>query len=155
MLKIAPRGNFQHLLEHFLFPKHSPEHFPKHFWSIFGAFALLWSSSQSLYGGGIITVSTFGRTYTAKRPDVAGVRVRFRCGGSRTLCYAIVLPGRNSDFRAGFRPDSSRDSLKIGCPSGRPKAGRGAHVLKLSRLDSEIRPGGPISGMEALLRNIW
>ena len=31
-----------------------------------------------------------------------------------TLCYAIVLPGRKSVFRAGFRPDSSRESIKIG-----------------------------------------
>ncbi len=26
------------------------------------------------------------------------------------LCYAIMLPGRESGFRAGFRPDSSRES---------------------------------------------
>jgi hypothetical protein len=29
-----------------------------------------------------------------------------------------VLPGRKSGFRAGFRPDSSRESLKIGPPAG-------------------------------------
>ena len=52
------------------------------------------------------------------------------------LCYAMVLPGRKSGFRAGFRPDSSRDSFKIGPPAGRRPIGR------------------PISGPEAPLRNI-
>ncbi len=33
---------------------------------------------------------------------------------SVTLCYAIVLPGRKSGFRAGFRPDSTRENIKIG-----------------------------------------
>ncbi len=36
-----------------------------------------------------------------------------------TLCYAIVFPGRNSGLRFGFRPDSSRESFKIGPPAGR------------------------------------
>ena len=31
-----------------------------------------------------------------------------------TLCYAIVFPGRKSGFRAGFRPDSGRESCNIG-----------------------------------------
>ena len=31
----------------------------------------------------------------------------------------VVLPGRKSGFRAGFRPDSSRERLKIGRPAGR------------------------------------
>ncbi len=39
-----------------------------------------------------------------------------------TLCDAIELLGRKSGFRAGFLPDSSRESFKNG-PSGRPKAG--------------------------------
>ncbi len=30
----------------------------------------------------------------------------------RSVCYAILLPGWKSGFRAGFRPDSSRRSLK-------------------------------------------
>ena len=38
---------------------------------------------------------------------------------SNSLCYTIVLPGRKSGFRAGFRPDSSRERLKIGRPAGR------------------------------------
>ncbi len=41
----------------------------------------------------------------------------------RTLCYTIVLPGRKSVFRAGFRPDSSRESLKIDPPAGLRLAG--------------------------------
>ena len=35
------------------------------------------------------------------------------------LCYAILLPGRKPVFRAGFRPDSDRESLTIGPPAGR------------------------------------
>ena len=39
------------------------------------------------------------------------------------LCYAIVPVGRTSGFRAGFRPDSNRESLKIGPPAGLRPAG--------------------------------
>ena len=35
------------------------------------------------------------------------------------VCYAVVLPGRKSVFRAGFRPDSNRESIKIGPSAGR------------------------------------
>jgi len=60
-------------------------------------------------------------------PALAGPRA----GGSKkahrsakhTLCFAIVPPGRKSVFRAGFRPDSDRESLKIGTPAGRRPAG--------------------------------
>jgi hypothetical protein len=38
-----------------------------------------------------------------------------------TLRHAIELPGRKSGFRAGFRPDSNRKSLKIG-PEARSPA---------------------------------
>ncbi len=31
-----------------------------------------------------------------------------------TLCYAIMLPGQKSGFRAGFRADSNGESLKEG-----------------------------------------
>jgi hypothetical protein len=34
--------------------------------------------------------------------------------------YAVVLPGRTSIFRAGLRPYSNRENLKIGPPAGRP-----------------------------------
>jgi hypothetical protein len=36
----------------------------------------------------------------------------------RTQCYATVLPGGKSGLRAGFRPDSNRESISIG-PSAR------------------------------------
>ncbi len=54
-----------------------------------------------------------------------------------TLCYAIVRPGRKSGFRAGFRPDSGRESLRI-CPlAGGPKAGR---MAALHAFPIRIRP---------------
>ncbi len=40
-----------------------------------------------------------------------------------TLCCAIVLPGRESAFRAGFWPDCYRESTDIGPPAGRRPAG--------------------------------
>ncbi len=40
-----------------------------------------------------------------------------------TLCYAVMLPGRKSRFRAGFRQDSNKGSFKIGPPAGRKLAG--------------------------------
>ncbi len=40
-----------------------------------------------------------------------------------TLCYTIVLPGRRSDLRAGFRSDDSREHLDIGPPASLPPAG--------------------------------
>jgi hypothetical protein len=40
-----------------------------------------------------------------------------------TLCYAVMLPGRKSAFRAGLRPGWHRESTKID-----PPAGRRAHV---------------------------
>ncbi len=38
-------------------------------------------------------------------------------------CYAVELPDRKSGFRAGFRPDSNRESLNIGPPAGLWPAG--------------------------------
>jgi hypothetical protein len=40
-----------------------------------------------------------------------------------TLCYAIVLPGRKSAFRAGFWPDCYREYIEIGPPAGLGPAG--------------------------------
>ncbi len=39
------------------------------------------------------------------------------------LYYSIVPPGQKMSFQAGFRPDFSRESLKIGPPAaeGRPE----------------------------------
>ncbi len=58
-------------------------------------------------------------TRTSCRP-VLGHRVASLCMPlMTTLCYAVMLPGRKSGLRAGLRPDSSRESLKIGSPAGR------------------------------------
>ena len=62
------------------------------------------------------TSSTLGSSSAHGPPDFAAAD---NYGLQRTLCYAIVLPGRKSGFRAGFRPDSSRESIKIGPPAGR------------------------------------
>ncbi len=35
-----------------------------------------------------------------------------------TLCYEIVLPGRESAFRAGFGPHCYRENTEIGAPTG-------------------------------------
>ncbi len=40
-----------------------------------------------------------------------------------TLCYAIVLPGRKSAFRAGFWSDRYRENTDIGPPAGLRPAG--------------------------------
>jgi hypothetical protein len=37
-----------------------------------------------------------------------------------------LFPGRKPGFRAGFRQDSVRESVKIGTPAGRRPAGQGA-----------------------------
>ncbi len=66
------------------------------------------------------------------------------------LCYAIMLPGGNSGFWAGFRPDFNRENFKDGPPAVLRPAG--GPILRLSRL--RLRPGSPISRSEALLRKI-
>ncbi len=43
-------------------------------------------------------------------PSVLHCTMQLYC----TLGYAIMLPGRKSSFRAGFRPHSNRESLKAG-----------------------------------------
>jgi hypothetical protein len=66
------------------------------------------------------------------------------------LCYAIVLPGRKSAFRAGFRPDSNLENIQISPPAGqRPTGGS---ILRLCPLESgrdptrklDFRPGSTI-----------
>ena len=86
------------------------------------------------------------RRFPARSLKVFGALLAQPSPDPCTRCYAIVLPGRKSGFRAGFRPDSNRESLKIGPPSGRRPAG--GPMLKLSRFRS------PISGPETLLHNI-
>ncbi len=64
----------------------------------------------------------------------------------------MVLPGRKSDFRAGFWPDCYRESTKIGPPAeGQPE---GRFRCFPGSSPAEIRPGRLIYGPEALLRNI-
>jgi hypothetical protein len=61
-------------------------------------------------------------------------------GGGITLCYAIVLPGRSSGFRAGVRPDSFRDA-------GRPAGGPISRCSRLERNPArklDFRPGSTI-----------
>ncbi len=49
-----------------------------------------------------------------------------------------MLTGRKSGFRAGLRPESYRESFKVGHPAGlRPAGGL---ILKLSRLESGRNP---------------
>jgi hypothetical protein len=62
------------------------------------------------------------------------------------LCYAIVVPGRESAFRAGFWPDCYRENAEIGRPECRFRFFPGSSPAK-------IRPGRPIYGPEALLPN--
>jgi hypothetical protein len=51
-------------------------------------------------------------------PNIDDVRPNPEAGYHAALCYSIVLPGRKAVFRAGFRPDSIRESHKIGPPAG-------------------------------------
>ncbi len=66
-----------------------------------------------------------------------------------TFGYAIMLPGRKSDFRAGFRLNSNLKNLKIGAP-----AGRRATFEAFPQNPTKIRSGSPIFGPEELVRNI-
>ncbi len=67
------------------------------------------------------------------------------------ICYATVVPGRKSGFRAGFRPDSSRASLK---PALRPAEGGLFQGFPDSNL-AEIRTGGLISGLASTIAEGW
>ncbi len=71
----------------------------------------------------------------------------------RTLCYAIMPPGRKSAFRARFWPDCYRKNTEIGL---RPAFGRPEGPLQRfpGSSPAKIRPGSVISGPEALLRNM-
>ncbi len=66
-----------------------------------------------------------------------------------TSGYAIEFQGQKSGFRAGFRPDSHRENIKISSPAGR-SVGFDAFRLASGRTPSRK----PISGPEALLHNI-
>ncbi len=74
------------------------------------------------------------------RTGVSVVDTRPTGGGSArptTLCYEIMLEGRKSIFRAGFRPDSDRKVLTIGPPTGR-KPAEGL-ILRVSKSGPEER----------------
>ncbi len=63
-----------------------------------------------------------------------------------TLCYAIMLPGCESAFRAGFWPDCYQESTEICPPAGLRLAGGPISV------PVAVRPkSGPEGGPEALL----
>ncbi len=85
--------------------------------------------------------------------NIEDFRLRPFFDHSFTLCYATVLPGRKSGFWAGFRPDSRRESIKIGPLAGRRLAG--GPILMFSRLDSGRDPARKLDDPpDALLRNI-
>ncbi len=65
-------------------------------------------------------------------------------GIESTLCYAIVLPGRISDFWPGCRPDSNRESLKIGPSTGR----RPDFAAFPTRIRPKSGPAARFSGRE-------
>ncbi len=56
------------------------------------------------------------------KPTPAGESVRGP-PDAITRCYAILLPGRKSAFRAGFWPDCYRENTKVGPPASRRPAG--------------------------------
>ncbi len=72
----------------------------------------------------------------------------------RNLWYTMVPPGRKSDFRAGFRLDSSRRKFKIGPPAGLGPAGE--PILRFPRIEfdrnpawkTDFRPGAPSCDLE-------
>ncbi len=71
--------------------------------------------------------------------------------GLNTLCYAIMLPGRKSAFRAGFEPDCYRESTEM---AFRPAFGRPADRFRCvpGSSPAKIRRGRPFYGPEALVR---
>jgi hypothetical protein len=72
-------------------------------------------------------------------------RNKVKTFGAYTLCYAIVLPGRKSGFRARFRPGPSRER-KIGPPAGRKDPGKPGYLVHTSCGQTVARyirdPGG-------------
>ncbi len=64
-----------------------------------------------------------------------------------------MVSGRKAAFRAGFWQDSVRESTEIDPPAGRRPAGRPIRFFPGSS-PAKIRPGMPIFGPEAPLRNM-
>jgi hypothetical protein len=77
-----------------------------------------------------IVARKLGSSARAKPPTTPGAQIQpqelkgwaWFCQILWTLCCSIVLPGRRSVFRAGFRLDSCREN------SGRRKASRRAYI---------------------------
>ncbi len=67
----------------------------------------------------------------AHASPLIATRVTTETSSRQTLtpCYAVVLPGRKSAFRAGFLPDCYREATEIGPPAGRRPAGGPMSVL--------------------------
>ncbi len=60
------------------------------------------------------------RTLARDPPKGGGPRTKQKMVlSTATLCYAAMLPGRKSAFRAGFWRDCYRESTDIGPPAGR------------------------------------
>ncbi len=90
------------------------------------------------------TIANISICRSIPRPGTVTVCAGFRAPEARippqlvTLCYAIVLPGWKSCFRAGFRPDSNRENMKI-VPAAGLRPG-GGPILRVSRLESGRNP---------------
>ncbi len=71
-----------------------------------------------------------------------------------TIYYAIVLPGRQPGFPGRVSAGCQSGKLQ-NRPSSRPSAGGRADFDGFPiKVQPKIRPGRPISGPEALLRNM-
>ena len=74
-----------------------------------------------------------GRSMCRTHATWASVSEHMGLGAAHTLCYAILLPGRQSGVRDGLRPNSNRENFKI----GRPKA---AWSVDSETFPTRIRP---------------
>ncbi len=71
------------------------------------------------------------------------------------LCYAKVLLGLQSSFRAGFRPDSDGEDVSMDSPAGLRPAG--VPILMISQLESgrdpvwkpDFRPGSIMTSLSS------
>jgi hypothetical protein len=86
----------------------------------------------------LVRKPSFKASPTPERPVFNGVALPIR--HHNTLCYALVLPGRKSSFRAGFRSDSHQENLKIGPPTGLRPAGVPFSRLTPTRIRPEFGP---------------
>jgi hypothetical protein len=98
-------------------------------------------SDPKLSGAGSGLLSSGSKTWggRARASELVWNRMAvIRKSWYATQCCAILLPGRRSGFRDGFRPDSNRGCLTIGPPAGlRPT---GVLTLRLSLLESGRNP---------------